>query len=125
MVAESRREVLAAWGPTKRVWDVASGTELTNAVAGLEYRLYYQDWKDRMRSIVAGASRHMEANLGLRFIVAETRPWEYKGARSPKNPDETIEQLLRIDPGKCDSSARGARSGSVRSGPRPCQLCAG
>src|SRR5690242_3460042 len=42
------------------------------AVAGLEYRLYYQDWKDRMRSVVAGASRHMEASLGLRFTVAET-----------------------------------------------------
>lgn len=72
------------------------------AVAGLEYRLYYQDWQDRMRQIVAGASRHTEQHLKLKFTVGECRAWDYQGGRSPKNPDETIEQLLKVNPGKCD-----------------------
>jgi hypothetical protein len=71
-------------------------------VAGLEYRLYYQDWQDRARHIIDGASRHTEAQLGLKFVATEFRAWEYTGGRSPKSPDETIEQLTRFKPGKCD-----------------------
>jgi len=71
-------------------------------VAGLEYRLYYQDWQDRARGIITGASRHTEAQLGLKFVATEFRNWEYTGGRSPKSPDETIEQLTRFKPGKCD-----------------------
>jgi hypothetical protein len=71
-------------------------------VAGLEYRMYYQDWQERARGIVTGASRHTEEQLGLRFVPCEFRTWEYAGGKSPKSPDETIEQLMRFKPGKCD-----------------------
>jgi len=67
---------------------------------GTEYRTVYSDWQARGSEIVAGASKHLEKQFGLRFKVVGFTDWEYK--KAPRTADEAFRSLHKVPVGAAD-----------------------
>jgi hypothetical protein len=70
------------------------------AVADTTYRRIVDDWRERIRTAVDGASDYYETNFGLRFVVADVQPLEYRGLSD--KPSQRWSRLLRLSPGDAD-----------------------
>lgn len=62
-------------------------------VAGEAYRRFHPSWISRTRWIVAAASRHFEAEFGVRIVIKETRRWSF--GQAPRTAGDALEQLHR------------------------------
>jgi hypothetical protein len=70
------------------------------AAADPSYRRYYDDWRQRVTTIVAAASKHFETPLGLRFRVARHHEWRYQ--KAPRPDEQAVRMAHQIDPADCD-----------------------
>ncbi|MCH5373909.1 MAG: M12 family metallo-peptidase [Planctomycetes bacterium] len=70
------------------------------ALADLTYRQVVDDWRQRIRDTVAGASKYYEKNFRIRLVLDEIQAWEYKGLVD--DVKGRIDQVLRMSPGQAD-----------------------
>lgn len=69
-------------------------------LADTTYRRIVDDWERRIRNAVSGASDCFERNFGIRFLVTDVQPLEYRGLTD--EPSDRWKRLLRISPGEAD-----------------------
>ena len=67
-----------------------------SAIADTTYRQVVDDWRERIRQTVAGASAYYEKNFQIRLVLDEIRPWEYRGLVD--TVEGRIEQVLQVSP---------------------------
>jgi hypothetical protein len=70
------------------------------AVADRTYQRIVDDWQERIRKAVRGASEFYETNFGLRFVVADIQALDYRGLDN--TVQERWEYLLELSPGEAD-----------------------
>jgi hypothetical protein len=71
-----------------------------SAIADATYRQVVDDWRDRIRQTVAGASKYYEANFRVRLELDEIRAWEYRGLAD--DVEGRVKQVLQVSPGSSD-----------------------
>jgi hypothetical protein len=71
-----------------------------SAIADATYRQVVDDWRDRIRQTVAGASKYYEANFQVRLELDEIRAWEYRGLAD--DVEGRVKQALQMAPGSSD-----------------------
>ena len=71
------------------------------AVADIEYRNRFPQWQDRVKRLVASASRVYESEFRIRFRVVDCKPWEFN-ARYQQSDDEKLVSLQKIELGQAD-----------------------
>jgi hypothetical protein len=71
------------------------------AVADSEYRSRFPEWQDRVRGLIAAASRCYECEFGIRFTVVECKPWKFN-ARFQRSIEMQLAGLQEIELGQAD-----------------------
>jgi hypothetical protein len=67
-----------------------------SAIADTTYRQVVDDWRERIRQTVAGASAYYEKNFQIRLVLDQIRAWEYRGLVD--DVEGRIEQVLQVSP---------------------------
>ena len=67
-----------------------------SAIADTTYRQVVDDWRERIRQTVAGASAYYEKNFQIRLVLDQILPWEYRGLVD--SVEGRIEQVLQVSP---------------------------
>ncbi|MCL4200879.1 MAG: zinc-dependent metalloprotease [Pirellulaceae bacterium] len=71
-----------------------------SAIADATYRQVVDDWRERIRQTVAGASKYYEANFRVRLELDEIRAWEYRGLAD--DVQGRVKRVLQESPGSSD-----------------------
>jgi len=75
-------------------------TVRVRAIADGTYRRVVDNWRQRIQDAVSGASEFFESNFGIRFVVVDIQPWEYRGLTHDVNA--RMKSLLAIPPQDAD-----------------------
>lgn len=71
------------------------------ALADTTYRQVVDDWRQRIRDTVAGASEYYEANFRIRLVLDKViRSWDYGGLKD--DVESRLEHVLLESPGQAD-----------------------
>ncbi len=71
-----------------------------SAIADATYRQVVDDWRERIRQTVAGASKYYEANIRVRLELDEIRAWDYRGLAD--DVQGRVKRVFQVSPGSSD-----------------------
>jgi len=90
---EADKEASAANAEKPARWSPADVRDVqVLAVVDETYRTIIRDWRDRVPSIIGGASDYYEREFGIRLVVERVQPWQYK-ALDDKPADQWLALL--------------------------------